>query len=477
MKHPPSRPRRLLVAAGTVGALTLGALAALPAANAMAATGCSVTYTTNSWSNGFTANVTVTNLGDAIGNWTLGFSFPDSGQRVTQGWSAIWSQSGNAVTARSESWNGNLATGASTSIGFNGSFTGSNPSPAAFTLNGVPCTGSTTTPPPTTPPPTSPPPTTPPPTGQTPVQINGQLRVCGVNLCNQYGRPIQLRGMSTHGIQWFGNCYNNASLDALATDWRADLFRIAMYVQEQGYETDPAGFTNRVNNLVEEATRRGMYAMIDFHLLTPGDPMFNLERAKTFFAAVSARHASKNNVIYEIANEPNGVSWSTIKNYADQVIPVIRANDPDAVVIVGTRGWSSLGVSEGANHTEIVNNPVNASNVMYAFHFYAASHRDNYRAEVERAAARLPLFVTEFGTVDYTGDGGVDLASSTQWLDLLDRLKIGYANWTFSDKAEGSAALRPGTCNGSNYTGTSVLTPSGVFMRERIRTPDNFPTS
>ncbi|PZF85824.1 glycoside hydrolase family 5 protein, partial [Micromonospora endophytica] len=321
------------------------------------------------------------------------------------------------------------------------------------------------------------PPTTPPPGGQTPVAANGQLRVCGVNLCNQYGRPIQLRGMSTHGIQWFGNCYNPASLDALAIDWRADLFRIAMYVQEDGYETDPAGFTNRVNNLVDEATRRGMYAMIDFHLLTPGDPMFNLERAKTFFAAVSARHAAKNNVIYEIANEPNGVSWSTIKNYADQVIPVIRANDPDAVVIVGTRAWSSLGVSEGGNHTEIVNNPVNANNVMYAFHFYAASHKDNYRAEVERAAARLPLFVTEFGTVDYTGDGAADLASSTQWLDLLDRLKIGYANWTFSDKAEGSAALRPGTCNGGNYTGTSVLTPSGVFMRDRIRTPDNFPTS
>ncbi|WP_431882409.1 cellulase family glycosylhydrolase [Micromonospora gifhornensis] len=475
MKHPPSRPR-LLVAAGAIGALTLGTLAALPATSAMAATGCSVTYTTNSWSGGFTANVTITNLGDAITNWTLGFSFPDGGQQLTHGWSAIWSQSGNAVTAHSESWNGTLATGGSTSIGFNGSFTGSNPSPTSFTLNGTVCTGSTT-PPPTTPPPTTPPPTTPPPAPQTPVEINGQLRVCGVNLCNQYGRPIQLRGMSTHGIQWFGNCYNNAALDALATDWRADLLRIAMYVQEQGYETDPAGFTNRVNNLVEEATRRGMYAMIDFHTLTPGDPMYNLERAKTFFAAVSARHAAKNNVIYEITNEPNGVSWSTIKNYAEQVIPVIRANDPDAVIIVGTRAWSSLGVSEGSNHTEIVNNPVNASNIMYAFHFYAASHRDNYRAEVEQAAARLPLFVTEFGTVDYTGDGAADLASSTQWLDLLDRLKIGYANWTFSDKAEGSAALRPGTCNGSNYTDPSVLTTSGAFMRDRIRTPDNFPTS
>ncbi|MBY8854804.1 glycoside hydrolase family 5 protein, partial [Saccharothrix sp. MB29] len=76
-----------------------------------------------------------------------------------------------------------------------------------------------------------------------------QLRVCGVNLCNQHNRPIQLRGMSTHGIQWFGKCYNNASLDALATDWKADLFRIAMYVQEQGYETNPTGFTNQVNSL------------------------------------------------------------------------------------------------------------------------------------------------------------------------------------------------------------------------------------
>ncbi|GGM51675.1 endoglucanase [Micromonospora sonchi] len=479
MKHPPRRTRRLLVTAGTIGALTLGTLASLPTTSAMAATGCSVTYTTNSWSGGFTASVTITNLGDAVSSWTLGFSFPDGGQRVTQGWSATWSQSGRAVTAQNLSWNGSLGTGASTNIGFNGSFTGANPSPTSFTLNGTVCTGSTgpTTPAPTTPPPSTPPPTTPPPGGQTPVAINGQLRVCGVNLCNRYGRPIQLRGMSSHGIQWFGNCYNSASLDALATDWRADLFRIAMYVQEQGYETDPTGFTNRVNNLVEEATRRGMYAMVDFHTLTPGDPMHNLERAKTFFATVSARHAAKNNVIYEITNEPNGVSWSTIKNYAEQVIPVIRANDPDAVIIVGTRAWSSLGISEGGNSTEIVNNPVNASNIMYAFHFYAASHRDNYRAEVERAAARLPLFVTEFGTVDYTGDGAADLASSTQWLDLLDRLKIGYANWTFSDKAEGSAALRPGTCNGSNYTGTSVLTTSGAFMRERIRTPDNFPTS
>ena len=99
---------------------------------------------------------------------------------------------------------------------------------------------------------------------------------------------------------------------------------------------------------------------------------------------------------------------------------------------------------------------MNATNIMYAFHFYAASHKDNYRAEVSRAAATLPLFVTEFGTVSATGGGAVDTASSTAWLDLLDQLKISYANWTYSDAAEGSAAFKPGTCAGSTYAGTGV---------------------
>jgi endoglucanase len=445
-------------------------LTALFSPQAVAATGCRVDYTvTSQWSGGFQAGVRITNLGDPVTGWTLKFALPDAGQKVVQGWNATWSQSsGSTVTAVGVDWNRTLATGASTDVGFVGSFTGANPKPTAFTLNGVACTGSVDgggeEPPPD------------PGTG-TPVSINGQLHVCGVNLCNQYNRPIQLRGMSTHGIQWFSECYTGASLDALAKDWKSDLFRVAMYVQEQGYETDPAGFTSRVNSLVDMAEARGMYAMIDFHTLTPGDPNYNLDRAKTFFASVAARNANKKNVIYEIANEPNGVSWTAIKNYAEQVIPVIRAADPDAVIVVGTRGWSSLGVSDGSNESEIVNNPVNATNIMYAFHFYAASHKDNYRTTVSRAASRLPLFVSEFGTVSATGGGAVDRSSSIAWLDLLDRLKISYANWTYSDANEGSAAFKPGTCNGSDYSSSGVLTESGALIKSRISTADTFPTS
>jgi endoglucanase len=465
---------KLLAAGGIVAAASAVALIAMPASAETAA------FTvTNSWNTGYQANVVVKNDTSAtISTWRVELSLP-AGTSVVNSWNATQAGSGGTYTFTPAGWNATLAAGASTEFGLVVNGTGR---PTTCLVNGRACDGSGTPSSPTaspTPTRSTPPPTTPTtaPAGRTPVAINGQLHVCGVNLCNQYNRPIQLRGMSTHGLQWFANCYNNASLDALANDWQADLFRIAMYVQEGGYETNPSGFTSQVNNLVDLAEARGMYALIDFHTLTPGDPNYNLERAKTFFAAVSARNAAKKNVIYEIANEPNGVSWTGIKNYAEQVIPVIRANDPDAVIIVGTRGWSSLGVSDGSGSSEITANPVRATNIMYAFHFYAASHKDNYRAEVERAATALPLFVTEFGTVSATGGGAVDTASSTAWLDLLDRLKISYANWTFSDAGEGSAAFRAGTCAGGTYAGTGVLSESGALVRSRIRTPDNFPTS
>lgn len=101
---------------------------------------CSVKYTANSWNNGFTASVKVTNTGtSALSSWSLGFSF-GNGQTVTQGWSAEWSQSGTAVTAKNAAWNGTLGAGQSVDIGFNGSHSGTNNAPTAFTLNGAPCT-------------------------------------------------------------------------------------------------------------------------------------------------------------------------------------------------------------------------------------------------------------------------------------------------------------------------------------------------
>ncbi|MDG9677686.1 glycoside hydrolase family 6 protein [Micromonospora sp. DH14] len=159
-------PRRALALAGA-GALVAGGLVTIPVTAAQAATQCDIAYTSNDWPGGFTANVTIKNVGDPLNGWTLGWTFANSSQRVQQGWSATFTQSGSQVTARSLSYNGTLATGASTSIGFNGAWSGSNPKPTSFTLNGVVCNGGTTPPtnPPTDPPtnPPTDPPTNPPP--------------------------------------------------------------------------------------------------------------------------------------------------------------------------------------------------------------------------------------------------------------------------------------------------------------------------
>lgn len=154
---------RLRAAAGLSAAvLAATGIAIVAAGPASAAAGCAVTYTTNDWTSGpntggFTANLNVKNLGDPVNGWTLRFAFP-SGQTVSMpGWSATWTQSGANVSATNLSWNASLATNASTSIGFNGTWSGSNPKPTAFTLNNVACTGGvTTTPPPVTTPPISP---------------------------------------------------------------------------------------------------------------------------------------------------------------------------------------------------------------------------------------------------------------------------------------------------------------------------------
>ncbi|MFI6319481.1 cellulase family glycosylhydrolase [Nonomuraea sp. NPDC050556] len=312
--------------------------------------------------------------------------------------------------------------------------------------------------------------------GGTPVEANGQLTVCGVHLCNEHGKAIQLRGMSTHGLQWEWSCYNAASLDALAVDWKADILRISMYIQEDGYDTNPRLFTDRVHQLIEMASARGMYAIVDWHMLNPGDPfaMNNLAKAKTFFTEIAQRHNNKKNLLYEIMNEPSGVSWSRIRDYAHQIIPVIRANDPESPILVGTRGWSSLGVSEDSNETEVINNPVNATNILYTFHFYAASHGSEYLNTLSRAADRIPMFVTEFGTQNYEGEGSNNFTMSQQYLDLMAAKKISWTNWNYSNDNRTGAVFTTGTCPNGPFTGTTRLKEAGKWIRDRVRTPDDF---
>ena len=301
----------------------------------------------------------------------------------------------------------------------------------------------------------------------TPLAANGRLKVVGVQLSNEAGSPIQLRGMSSHGLQWFPQCFTQSSVQALASSWGADVFRAAMYVDEGGYLSNKSGLRNQVDQLVDWTGQAGIYCIIDWHMLNPGNPNDHLADAKEFFQIMAQKHAGKKHVIYEICNEPNGVDWNTIKSYADQVIPVIRQYDSQAIILVGTPQWDQ-------RPQDVLANPLtgaNAYNVMYTFHFYAASHF--FQGDVRSVVNSLPLFCSEWGTTDYSGNGGLDLNNAQNWLDLMAgnnpaNQKISWCNWSFSDKSEASAALNSGACGSQQWNNTS---PSGTWVKSKMLNP------
>ncbi|MDQ2677591.1 MAG: glycoside hydrolase family 5 protein [Actinomycetota bacterium] len=300
------------------------------------------------------------------------------------------------------------------------------------------------------------------------VQRHGQLSVCGTDLCDRAGQVVQLRGMSTHGLQWYGQCLTAASLGVLFDDWRADLLRTSMYVHEGGYLTDPAGYTQVVRDLVDQLITLDRYAIIDWHVLSPGDPMTDVDAAISFFSGMAERYAESPNVIYEIANEPNGVPWSRIKEYAERVIPAIRAHDPDAVILVGTPAWSSFGISEGGSPAEVIADPIADDDLMYTFHFYAADFREPYLDALAQASAALPVFVSEFGAQESTGDGPNDFEMAQRFVDLMAQERISWVVWNFSDDPLTGAAWLPDTCDADGPWTPDRLKPAGAWTRDQL---------
>ena len=335
-----------------------------------------------------------------------------------------------------------------------------------------------------------------------PVKTNAssvqKLSVKGQYLCDSQGNHVQLRGLSTHGINWYKNLNQYASFPAyinqswfkeMHNDWGANAIRLAMYVEEyNGYlsggnndQHDQEQMQKQLKELIDKgvkyAVEEDMYVIIDWHILNI-DPSRYTDEAVKFFKEMSAKYKNVPNVIYEICNEPSSGTWSGIKNYAAKVIPAIRANDPDSVIIVGTPTWSQdvdIAASDRLSY----------KNLLYTFHFYAATHKDHYREKLDSAVKKgLPVLVSEFGISEASGNGNIDETEGDKWIKYLDDHSIGYLMWGMANKAE-SASLFKTDCNkSSGFSVNNDLTASGKWIhkvltsrKDKVKTYDITSTS
>ena len=235
------------------------------------------------------------------------------------------------------------------------------------------------------------------------------------------GKPVALQGMSLFWSQWIGKYYTAGTVKWLKDDWKCSIVRAAIAADEGGYLKQPKVELAKAEAVIDAAVKEGIYVIVDWH-----DHKAEAHTAQSveFFSAISKKYGKNKNVIYEIYNEPLKVSWKdTIKD----------------------------------------------RNVAYTLHFYAAGHKQYLRDKAQKALnAGIPLVITEWGTVNYDGNGAVDDASTKEWLAFAKKNSLTMCNWSVADKVEGAAVLKPGANTQGNWP-ASQLTDAGKYVREIIR--------
>lgn len=311
-----------------------------------------------------------------------------------------------------------------------------------------------------------------------PVSLYGALGSAnGKVISSKTNQPVILRGMSWFWSDATGSpYYSNVVLDWATDNLKIDVIRFAMginYYDDKGsnkmiggYASAPEGYAGIIDEMIAAAIENDIYIILDWH-----SHLANQETAiaKNFFSQMAQKYGKIPNVIFEIFNEPT-CSWGEVANYANQVIPGIRANSEN-LVVVGNSGWSS-------NPQEA--NGLSYTNLAYALHFYAGSHPvSGYGGNATQAMnAGKAVFVTEYGTVNYDGAGSANGPSTNNWFDYMDQNMISSCNWSLRqvESSEGGKTKKETSAffDGSTILNTKALlsaaTPSasGAIVKQYL---------
>ena len=301
----------------------------------------------------------------------------------------------------------------------------------------------------------------------------GQGRIYGSCEGVKDGAEVQVRGMSLYWslMPQAMEFWTEEGITTMVNDMKIQIVRAAMATKSsdnwngewngiklKGWEGDQTNQTNFMKTVVEAAIKNDIYVIIDWHSHSANQ---QTESAKTFFKEMAEKYGQYDNVIFEVFNEPEDISWSDVKNYANQVIQVIRQYS-DNLILVGNPKWDQ-------NPSDAIGNEVTDSknNTAYTLHYYANSHcwegsygwgdGNNDACEGTKGEkamnAGLSVFISEWGTADASGGGTPNQDRNSKWQDYANKHKLSWANWSASYISEGTAAFQEGSTKTSlQYT-------------------------
>jgi len=292
-----------------------------------------------------------------------------------------------------------------------------------------------------------------------PVKEHGRLKVDKTQLKDEHGNSVVLRGMSFGWHNFWPRFYNEEAVQWLHRDFSSTVIRAAMGIDPQnGYIEKPAESKALVEAVVDAAIKEGIYVIIDWH-----SHHIRQEEALIFFKEMAKKYGSYPNVIYEIFNEPEYDSWEDVKKYSVEIIKVIRKEDPDNIILVGTPHWSQ-DVHLAAD------DPIEGfDNLMYTLHYYAGTHKQYLRDRADSALQKgLPLFISESAGMEATGDGKIDVEEWNRWINWSEKNKISWITWSVSDKDESCSVLKKSAASDGGWT-KEDLKESGIVIRKLLR--------
>lgn len=286
-------------------------------------------------------------------------------------------------------------------------------------------------------------------------------------ILDKHKKYVQLRGVSTHGLQWYPQYVNQKAMRSLRDEWGINTVRLAVYPREGGYlEGSQAKMDAKIKTAVKAADKLGMYVIIDWHVLNY-NPNDDLAQVQNFFKTYAAKYKNNAHVIFEICNEPTHTKWfdgsgRDLYTYCKTVSKTIRDSGSDAIILCGTNTWSQ-------DIDEVAKKPLGVKNVMYTLHFYAGTHRDDVQNKLKQAVdSKTPIFASEFGICDASGNGGYDIDNANRWMTLLTNNGISFTCWSLCNKDESASCLKP-SCDKTSQWQASDLNTTGIWLVNTCR--------